>query len=352
MKLYKLLSVLSVGVLTTVVSSCENGDAEFPDYEGGTSVYFAYQYPVRTIVLGEDTYDTSLDNQHKCEIYGTMGGSYKGKKIEVDLKVDNTLADNLYFENGSSVQAMPSGYYSLGADKLVYGGNFMGGVQVQLTDAFFADPKALDNTYVIPLVMTKAKGADRILTGTSLIDGDTPVRTNSAYWDVQPKDYILYCLKFINPWHANYLRRGIDQMTENGVTTTNIRHQETVEKDEVCNIGTAGLKKSVFPVSTAVTIVGDDGQSTVKTLACNLLLTFNENNECTIATDTEGCTVSGTGKFVKNGEKKSWGNKDRNALYLEYNIKFGTKQLVTKDTLVVRDRGVAGEWFIPQYKAN
>lgn len=352
MKLYKLLSVMSVGALTAFVTSCQNVDVEFPDYEGGISVYFAYQYPVRTIVLGEDTYDTTLDNEHKCEIYGTMGGSYKGKSIEVDLEVDNTLADNLYFDNGLPVRAMPSGYYSLAANKLVYGGNYMGGVKVQLTDAFFADPKALTNTYVIPLVMKKAKGADRILTGTPLIDGDAPVRTNSAYWNVQPKDYTLYCLKFINPWHANYLRRGIDKITEGGTTTNNVRHKESVEKDEVCKISTNGLKKAIFPVNTTVTVIGDDGNPTAKVLTCNLLLTFNDNNECTVSTDTEGCVATGSGKFIKNGEKKSWGNKDRNALYLDYNINFGTKQLATKDTLVVRDRGVAGEWFIPEYKAN
>jgi len=36
------------------MTSCENQDNEFPDYEGGTSVYFATQYPVRTLVMGED----------------------------------------------------------------------------------------------------------------------------------------------------------------------------------------------------------------------------------------------------------------------------------------------------------
>jgi len=44
-KISYMLSMLLAGVLFT---SCKNGDAEFPDYEGGTTVYFAYQYPVRT----------------------------------------------------------------------------------------------------------------------------------------------------------------------------------------------------------------------------------------------------------------------------------------------------------------
>ena len=101
----------------------------------------------------------------------------------------------------------------------------------QLKDAFFEDEKALSNNYVIPVVMKGQKGADRIITGEPLIDGDQPARTNSAYWSVLPKDYVLYCVKYINPWHGFYLRRGIDQITTaDGTITTNVRHEESVEK--------------------------------------------------------------------------------------------------------------------------
>ena len=37
-------------------------------------------YPVRTLVMGEDEYDTALDNAHKCKINATMGGVYANKK--------------------------------------------------------------------------------------------------------------------------------------------------------------------------------------------------------------------------------------------------------------------------------
>ena len=90
-------------------SSCENASNPFPDYEGGVSVYFAYQYPVRTIVLGNDpVVDNSADRQHKCAIYATMGGAYGGRNITIDIAVDNTLCDNLFFEDGSPVLPMPS----------------------------------------------------------------------------------------------------------------------------------------------------------------------------------------------------------------------------------------------------
>lgn len=52
MKLIKLIFAMSVGVFVSwTMTSCENQDNEFPDYEGGTSVYFATQYPVRTLVI-------------------------------------------------------------------------------------------------------------------------------------------------------------------------------------------------------------------------------------------------------------------------------------------------------------
>ena len=114
-----------------------------------------------------ETFDTSLDNDHKCIIYGTIGGSYKGKDVVIDVDVDNSLVENLYFADGSPVQAMPENYYTLAGDKLNYGGTHLGGVEVQLTDAFFADPDAIKNTYVIPVVMTDiVKGADQIKSGT------------------------------------------------------------------------------------------------------------------------------------------------------------------------------------------
>ena len=193
--------------------------------------------------------------------------------------------------------------------------------------------------------MKKQTGADRILTGTPLIEGDAPARPNSDYWSVLPQDYVLYCVKYMNPWQASYLRRGIDQITENGSVTTVVRHAETIEKDEVYSLDTRSLTTSVFTVNTKST----DGT----TLACDLLLTFNDAGECSITTETSGMTASGTGKYVVDGEKKAWGNKDRDALYLDYTVDFGIRKCATKDTLVMQTRGTNKiETFVPKYRAN
>ena len=507
MKLRNIFRILSAGVVLASVASCHNSEKIFPDYEGGISAYFAYQYPVRTIVLGEsETFDTSLDNQHKCIIYGTIGGSYEGKDVVIDIDVDNSLVENLYFADGSPVQAMPENYYTLAGDKLEYGGTHLGGVEVQLTDAFFADPAALKNTYVIPVVMTDVvKGADRIKSGTPLIEGETPIRTNPALWNVAPMDYTLYCIKYVNQWDGSWLRRGVDQVTGQDAGTV-VRHAQYVENDEVVRLTTESLDAVTIPVSTnittvntttvtsnyaihfvnptvgeqnwsaqvwyelaepmkagktytlkckaaaseqydwcsiflqstdgsvqnynhgmsfstewkqvevtinpdqdvyqrltwcfgdkAITLMLDDvsltekgsevnlitngdfeGQTTegwsswagyekigageggiqsevvestdVNAKTCQVKLTFDANGNCTVTSATEGMTASGSGKYVKDGEKLAWGNKDRDGIYLDYTVDFGEKQYAIKDTLVSRSREIKLETYIPTYQ--
>lgn len=347
MKLFNLLSILSIGIVALFLASCQNSDQSFPDYEGGSAVYFAYQYPVRTIVLGEDVYDTTLDNEHRFEIYAVMSGVYaNNNKVTIDVSVDNTLVDNLFFEaGGSPVVAMPSNYYTLAGNQIVLDKKIQGAVGVQLSDAFFADPKALERTYVLPLVMNKVQNADSILSGRRAVTGDPELdnasRTNPDGWDVQPKDFVLYAVKFINPWHANYLRRGVDQITAGGSTTTEVRHAATVEKDQVILLASTSLTGVKFPVTTT-----DAGGTTI---TCDVLLTFDSSGNCQVSTQTPGMSASGSGKFVEKGEKLSWGNKDRDAIYLDYTVDFGAKQYATRDTLVIQGRGIKAEWFEPSY---
>lgn len=344
MRQFKILFILSTGLLSFLMMSCENQDVEFPDFDYST-VYFAYQYPVRTIVLGDDIVDNTLDNEHKCEIYATMGGVYSNdKSIGIDVTVDNSLCTNLFFDGNYTlpVQAMPSNYYTLAANQIFLDKELQGGVKVQLTDAFFADANTLNNTYVIPLRMTNVVNADSILSGVPKFDG--AARVNSTAWDVLPKDYTLYCVKFINQWHANYLRRGVDVITEGAETTTVVRHADYVESDEQTNMVTSSLNSVEYPVS--VVNVSNTNET------CTLLLSFNDENKCTVSSMSEGFTASGSGAFVADGDKNSWGNKDRNVIYLDYTIDMVGKTYASKDTLVVRDRGVSIETFSASFKDN
>ncbi|MBQ8948834.1 MAG: DUF1735 domain-containing protein [Prevotella sp.] len=352
-------------------SSCYNADRDFPDYEEGTVAYFAYQYPVRTLVLGNDIYDNSLDNEHKCRIWSTMGGAYGGRDAVVDFVVDESLCDNLYFtdDGGNAAEPvlpMPSAYYRLSSNNIPYNGDARGYVEVQFTDAFFNDEKAVGNTYVIPLLMTNVSGIDHILTGKPR-EGLSPSRTNTEDWETLAKDYVLYCVKYMNPWQGQYIRRGVDRVTEKGVATTVVRKDMSLvnsdlehykenpvnQNDEICGINTKNMTQAIFPVSF---------KTSGASISCNLILTFN-GNTCTVSTDDENVTATGSGEFIEKGTEKpeykdyQWGSNNgepvqRDILRLAYDVNFANSdiQVSTNDTLVVQTRESNKKvFFTPKY---
>jgi hypothetical protein len=70
--------------------------------------------------------------------------------------------------------------------------------------------------------------------------------------------------------------------------------------------------------------------------------------------------ISGSGEYRIDGEKDSWGKKDRDALYLNYTVEYKvelpvgsapkTVKFQTTDILVLRDRDVKLETFEPVLK--
>ena len=340
MKRLFLISFISIAVL----SAC-NKDWKFPDYKY-SSVYFAYQSPIRTLVLGEDVFDNTLDNQHKFLIMATMGGVYENTKdITLTLALDNSLTQRLKFDpnnGGGDVVAMPGNYYTLPQNLKITipSGKIMGGLEVQLTDAFFADPLAMKNTYVIPLKITSVINADSILRGTS--SKTSPDPRQAGDWGVSPKDFVLYAVKYVNPYHGAYLRRGTDLVTGNSgntaLDTSVIYHNTFVEKDEVVSLFTKSLTQDTISLNAK-----NRGNLNVP---FRLVLNFDNSGKCTVAAPaTASYTVSGNGQFVKKGDM--WGNEKRDVLHLKYQIIFGTTTHNLTDTLVMRDRAVKFETFNP-----
>ncbi|RXG30647.1 DUF5627 domain-containing protein [Leeuwenhoekiella palythoae] len=331
-------------LLICCYSSCENGEWEFPDYEY-QAVYFAYQYPVRTITLGEDIFDTTLDNQGKCEIRATVGGVYENQNdIAIGFQVDNSLVEGFLFGEGENpILPLPTTHYSLATDKIVIpAGELSGGVEVQLTDSFFNDPKALERNYVIPIRMLSATPVDSILSGEAQVTD--PRRGNALDWAVQPKDFIFYAIKYINPWEGYYLRRGQDIITgRNGnseADQTIIRRESNVIDDEVVMLDS----KSRYQISFDTGIQNKEGVD----LGISLLVTLQDDGTATISSpNPTEYSISGSGSFIKDGEKNSWGSQDRDALYLTYEVETEELSVSTKDTLVMRNRGVSLETFSP-----
>lgn len=348
MKFNKLFKYVSVAILALGFTSCENGDNDFPDFEEQT-VYFPYQYPVRTLILGDDESDTSRDKQHKCLIKATFAGSYNGSKGSVQVAVDNSLVEGLTFADGTPVKAMPESYYSLSTLNLAFNGTYNGSTEVQLTDAFFNDPEAVNGVYVIPLVMTNQTGFSRILSGTPNEEGATPSRFDESAWKVKPMDYVLYCVKYLNKYSGFWLAEGKDVITDEISVKTQDRKAASVEKRNVIQIKTKSLSQSILTVSYPFEYMGKDKVET-KTLTADLLLTFDDSGNCTITSATEGVTASGSGKWVDDGAKKAWNGKDRDLLDVSYKVDFGGGNVAeTTDNLIWQRNGVVTEEFAPVY---
>lgn len=324
--------------------SCENNKNDFPDFTY-TTVYFPYQSPVRTIELGRDyMVDNSGDNAHNCVIEATMGGVYSNKKnITITVAVDNTLPTNVKFGNatGALVLPMPASYYELDPSNqiVIKSGEMSNGINVHLTDAFFADPLSLRNTYVIPLRMTDVVNADSILSGRTILTNPNPLIASN--WVTVPKNYILYAVKYINAWHGNYLRRGQDVATGGGLDTTLIYHKKYVEYDQVVSMSSLSLSAVKLSLTTR-------NKGSLTNLPYELQLTVDNAGKIAIATvenTTPTYTVSGTGDYVTDGDM--WGDKKRDVMRLKYQVNFGTTNHSFSDTIVLRDRGMKFETFTP-----
>jgi hypothetical protein len=357
-KIITISSFVCVLAVLSVFSSCKNDDISFGNYDYQT-VYFANQNPVRTITLGDDVYSTELDNEHKFQIYATLGGvESNSKNRTIKVVVDNDLVKNLYYSDGTAVQAMPADYYTLAGNTItIPSGKIMGAVDVQLNDAFFNDPKSVGVNYVVPMRIVLA--SDSILSGKVNEGVSNPVLTKSGDWSIAPKNYTLYAVKFKNKWHGAWLSHGVDNIDDNGTLKKVVRDAGNIERDEVRYISTTGYKTCSYPVSTLVTVMGSDGKETTKTLSCNLILTFDANDKCKVTTNTENCTASGSGTWTHQGAKKAWGDKDRDLLVLNYQVKYNYdyspsvmhyKTYESADSLVMRDRESKHETFDYKYK--
>jgi hypothetical protein len=331
--------------LTVLTVGCKNNEVEFNNFDY-TSVYFPYQYPVRTLVLGDDyNLDNSNDNLHRFEVSVVVGGLYKNTKgYKVNFLLDPTIVTpKLAYANGSLVKVLPSNYFTISNNNEINikPGSMDGRVTVQLTDLFFQDPLSVNTTYVIPMRIT-ATSADSILVGKPSVSN--PNRFLSDNYDIVPKDFTLFAIKYVNPEYGNYLRRGVQVRTktlDNSVIGSFNYHQAFVEKDEVVAMTTKSLTASAVPHS--IKVMGNGVGN-----AYTLNLEVASNGTIAVSKGT-GSTydIVGTGKIVKEGEM--WGGKKRTGIYLDYKVTVSpTEYLAVKDTLAYRDKGIGYETYIPQ----
>lgn len=352
----KFLTIIAGSAL--ILSSCENGDVDFPEYDYQT-IYFSTPTPIRYITLGEDgEFNTDLDNQHRFEVYATLGGVNENRSHRwVETVIDNDMCNRIEFADGSSVKPLPSNYYSVSGTRIEIGkGSTMGCFGVQLTDAFFADPDAYKLTYVLPVRMVNA--SDSILEG-KLKDGATPDILNNDAWDIKPMNYTLYAVCVKNQWHGNWLSRGSIKVDCNGEVREAHKAADANgywENEEIVNLKSKNLNSCVRHFSLAAKCTKADGSAGEVLVDCDVVINIADNGAITFSTTTEDCTISGTGTYTYHGAGQAWGSLQRDKIELDYTYTIpyvvdeatGEKadmKVTGKETLVSRDRQSKFETF-------
>ena len=330
-------------IVVATFLSCENQPNQFDDF-GITTAWFPYQTPARTIILGN--YDVGFndnDNDFKFEIGAKLSGLYENKiDRNYYYEIDESLLDTI-----ANVEALPSAYYTIETPNPVTipAGRMDGRITVKLNDNFFNDPKSFypkkdSVNYVIPLVMNKIERIDSILTGLRADGVTNPHRLIEDDWEIKPKDYTLFGIKFINKYHGKYFKRGADKVLSSTLDTTVVYSAEFVENDLVRDVVISGRNNVIIEEN----IVRRGGLQSPGTVAIELA--FDENENCTISSPDGAYNVSGTGTFVKEGGE--WGGEKRDAIFINYTYDDpvnNNENHVVIDTLVIRNRGVVFESF-------
>lgn len=333
--------ILMILTLITGLTACENQEIEFPnfDYTGG---YFPYQYPVRTLVLGDDIYDNTNDNDHKFLISAAIGGVYANEKDRMfDIALAPELCSNVKFgSTNEAIHLMPQNYYTLSSSSklTIPAGKVNGSVEVQLTDAFFDDPLAVKLGYVIPLRLVGSADVDTILQGAAAVANPDPRVAED--WKVAPKNFTIFAVKYVNPYHGTYLRRGSNVLKDPAGNSieNNVYRTPYIVDNGTWKLVTTGMDKvSVNSTLNSTKLSGD----------LMMDLSFGSDGNCTVMQQGSGATI-GTGKFVKDGDE--WGGKKRDAIILSYNYPYEHIAPPPPDPVIVNNRdpsiiyGGPGNW--------
>jgi hypothetical protein len=340
----RIIAITGIILLTLGMFSCENGDWSYPDFDYTTS-YFPYQFPVRTLVLGDYYFDNANDNALKFMIGARMGGVYRNKEnITVGIAVDNALTDSLYdAATGARLLPLPSNYYTLSSTSqiIIPNGREFGMVEVQLNQAFLDDTLTIGKKYVVPLKITSST-TDSILLGYSLnVNPDLRV---AGEWIKPPKNFTLFCINYVNQYHGKYLLRGKDVVTDTDADTvveTIVYRKKYVEQDELAEMRTY-REHSVTYVNNVRKTPASPGKFT-------MIVPFDTNGNATL-THLPGTdyVITGTAKYVKDGD--TWGGLPRDAVYMSYQIDQPPYTHTVTDTLVFRDKMVVFQEYSPLVK--
>ena len=173
----KRLNILWIGLISVLMTAC------YDDYEKDydkSSVYFASQKPLRTLVA---------DTDMSIKVGVAIGGK---REVHTDdwatFEIDPSLLD------GTGLTLMPGNYYQLANPNKMTISNpnlAIADVKVTFSDAFYEDNAALNKHYAIPFRLVD-HNQDEISTD---VNGNL-------------KDYSIVVVKFVSQYHGTYFVKG------------------------------------------------------------------------------------------------------------------------------------------------
>lgn len=309
MKIIKLLITFTVGSL--VFFSCEKYEEYVKDFDY-TSVYFASQKPLRTIIA---------DGDMQFKIGVVLGGKRENNQVEtVAFRIDTSLfSDSVRWGKDattmgllSGFELLPEAYYTLSNNTTftIPKGDILGEVTVTLNQELFtADTLSLMPYYALPLIIYETS-AD------SILQGEYDDLGNAI---IPAKDFSVIVIKYVDEEEGNYYHKGVDH-TYNGsslVSTTSYSFKD-LSKNDTWTLSTTAIGE--YATSG---IADKEGSHSMK-------LVVNNDNTVTI----KNVTTSPINNIV--GGNSTYDVASR-TFYLNYQYDASGNTHKITDTLVFRD---------------
>ena len=212
----KRLNILWIGLISVLMTAC------YDDYEKDydeSSVYFASQKPLRTLVA---------DTDMSIKVGVAIGGK---REVHTDdwatFEIDPSLLD------GTGLTLMPENYYQLANPNKMTISNpnlAIADVKVTFSDAFYNDDAALDKHYAIPFRLVD-HNQDEVSTD---VNG-------------QLKDYSIVVVKFVSQYHGTYFVKGkVTNLSTQQVTEYNNKDLSQNMTRDFVSLGRNKLRRPGF----------------------------------------------------------------------------------------------------------
>jgi len=339
MKKYIAILTIMAGLFACTNEENIFSDNEYLNQDGSKTgkhygVYFGEQFPVRTLVLGHERFENP-DNDSIFHIGVSIGGMYSNNQNwKVDYVFDKTLSDSIIMGASDTIKVLPDTYFTIDpkGSVTIPSGSFNGLIGIKLNKKFFADPMSITKKYVVPLRIISTD-ADTILSGKVKNGVNYDIRRSGDY-DVIPKNFVLFAIKFVNPYHGIYFNRGAVSYLDAGVTKTTVYRDVYLERNQTRTLTTT---KQFGVLHNG--IANNTGGS--------FKMNLDFSGENVTITPATGATyvVNGNGKFYDatslNAEQIA-GIKYP-TMYLQYTYTDKGVIYNAKDTMVMRERGIKYE---------